>query len=560
VFDGQGHTIRYMHRNFANGYCDGSNGGLFGVTEGAVIRNVRVEGGAYVNDYGATMECGFINGAGGGAIVGDAIDTVIENCYANISMDKALEAGGIAGTLEGSSTVRNCISDCEINGTGESIGGIAGQTKAVDDFEAGTDRSDIKISGCTNRGSITSSRWKTGGILGDGSTCKLLISRCVNDGTLTTNMKGTSSYKHAAGGIIGYAEGSATVSECVNRGGITGLGQTYAQGGIAGTVLRGSIKNCYNTGRIYSESTSKWAELAGIANLGTNKSTISSVTNCYNIGEVAVSDAFVSESVGGVIGYGRADTNMISSAYCSDESAAGIGGKAGTAGEVVSSDELRIYGPKLAPAFVADLDGINGGFPVLAWQDEDLVGTAVMVKVAKSSDTALTSSWKLSGIYDGMELWRSLSANGKYTKVYSGKASSYKNTKLAYGKTYYYKARAFRKIDGTTYYGEWSGIKSYSLIPGKPALSSVKNNKAKTSVITWKKVSGASGYEVYRSTAKTKGYKKIATIKRGSTVTYTNKKLKKGKTYYYKVRSYKIVSRNKGYSAFSAVKSVKIKK
>ena len=554
VFNGQGHTVRYMHRNFANGYCSGSNGGLFGVTEGAVIRNVRVEGGAYVNDFGATMECGFINGAGGGAIVGDAIDTVIENCYANVSMDKASVTGGIAGTLEGTSKVRNCVSDCAINGTGESVGGIAGSTDASDDV------SDIQITGCTNNGSISSSKWKTGGILGNGNNCKVLISRCINDGAITASMKGTSSYKQAVGGILGYAEGLVTCSECVNRGEIKGLGQTYAQGGIAGAVTRGKISNCYNTGRIYSESTSKWAELAGIANLGTNISAISTVTNCYNIGKVEVSEAFVSGYKGGVIGYGRADTNVIARAYCSDESVASSGGTAGTAGEVVAADELKTYGPKLAPAFVSDLDGINNGFPVLVWQDEDFIGTADMVKVAKINDTTLSPSWKVTGSRDGVELWRALSSDGKYTKIYTGKALSYKNAKLTYGKTYYYKVRTFRKVDGKTYYGRWSGKKSYSLVPGKPSLVSVKNSKTRSAVIKWKKVSGASGYEIYRSAKKSSGYKKIATIKKGTTVSYTNKRLTKGKTYYYKVRSYKTVNKKKGLSAYSAVKYVKIRK
>lgn len=554
IFDGQGHTVRYMHRNFANGYCSGSNGGLFGVTDGAAIRNVRVEGGAYVNDFGATMECGFINGAGGGAIVGDAIDTVIENCYANVSMEKASGAGGIAGTLEGSSIVRNCVSDCNINGTGEAIGGIAGSTEAVDN------NSDIQITRCTNNGNIVSAKWKTGGILGNGNSCKVLISRCINDGAITTNMKGTSSYKHAVGGILGYAEGLAACSECVNRGDITGLGQTYAQGGIAGTVTRGTISNCYNIGRIYSESTSKWAELAGIANLGTNISAISTVTNCYNIGKIEVSESFISGNKGGVIGYGRADTNSISNSYCSDESVAGIGGVAGTAGEVVLSEELKEYGSKLATAFVRDLDGINNGFPVLVWQDEDFIGTAGMVKVVKVNNTTLSPSWKVTGFCDGVELWRALSSNGKYTKVYSGKALSYKNYKLTYGKTYYYKVRPFRKVDGKVYYGSWSGKKSYSLVPGKPSLISVKNSETRSAVIKWRKVSGANGYEIYRSTKKSSGYKKIATIKKGTIVSYTNKKLSKGKTYYYKVRSYKTVNKKKGYSAFSTVRYVKIKR
>ena len=40
--------------------------------------------------------------------------------------------------------------------------------------------------------------------------------------------------------------------------------------------------------------------------------------------------------------------------------------------------------------------------------------------------------------------------------------------------------------------------------------------------------------------------------------TYTSSKLTAGKTYYFKVRTYKTVGENKIYSAFSDVKSVKI--
>ena len=77
---------------------------------------------------------------------------------------------------------------------------------------------------------------------------------------------------------------------------------------------------------------------------------------------------------------------------------------------------------------------------------------------------------------------------------------------------------------------------------------------------SWKKQKNATGYEIYRSTKKKGKYKKIATIKKVSKASYTNKKLKKGKTYYYKVRAYKTQSGKKVYGTFSTIKKVKIKK
>ena len=66
------------------------------------------------------------------------------------------------------------------------------------------------------------------------------------------------------------------------------------------------------------------------------------------------------------------------------------------------------------------------------------------------------------------------------------------------------------------------------------APSNVKASKASSTSIkvTWSKVSGAKKYEVYRATSKSGKYTKVATV---TSTNYTNKKLSKGKTYYYKV-------------------------
>ena len=61
--------------------------------------------------------------------------------------------------------------------------------------------------------------------------------------------------------------------------------------------------------------------------------------------------------------------------------------------------------------------------------------------------------------------------------------------------------------------------------------TSASYNKVK---VTWKKVSGATGYKVYRATSKTGKYKLVKSVK---TNTYTDSKLTTGKTYYYKVKA-----------------------
>lgn len=95
------------------------------------------------------------------------------------------------------------------------------------------------------------------------------------------------------------------------------------------------------------------------------------------------------------------------------------------------------------------------------------------------------------------------------------------------------------------------------------ALAAVKNLKKKkgkknTLTLSWKKVSGANGYEVYQATKAKGKYKKIKTISKGKTTRLTVKKLKAKKTYYFKVRAYKKNGGQKAYGTYSKVLKVKM--
>ncbi len=76
--------------------------------------------------------------------------------------------------------------------------------------------------------------------------------------------------------------------------------------------------------------------------------------------------------------------------------------------------------------------------------------------------------------------------------------------------------------------------------------------------LTWDKIDGASGYQIYRATSKSGTYKLVKTITDGSTTTYKNTGLTLGKTYYYKVRAYTKSGTKKTYGSYSTVKSVRL--
>ena len=102
-----------------------------------------------------------------------------------------------------------------------------------------------------------------------------------------------------------------------------------------------------------------------------------------------------------------------------------------------------------------------------------------------------------------------------------------------------------------------SGVKKTTVSkPKATTIKSLKKRGKKAVKITYKKVSGVSGYQIYMSTKKKSGYKKIATLSSKKS-SYTKGKLKKGKKYYFKVRTMKKVSGKYKYSSFSKVRSIK---
>lgn len=101
-----------------------------------------------------------------------------------------------------------------------------------------------------------------------------------------------------------------------------------------------------------------------------------------------------------------------------------------------------------------------------------------------------------------------------------------------------------------------NGITSVNA-PGKVTGLKLKNPKGKKIIVKWKKVSGADGYQVaYSTSSKFKKAKKKTIAKTSVTI----KGLKKGKTYYVKLRAYKSAGAGKKFGKYSGVKRIKIKK
>ena len=93
--------------------------------------------------------------------------------------------------------------------------------------------------------------------------------------------------------------------------------------------------------------------------------------------------------------------------------------------------------------------------------------------------------------------------------------------------------------------------------PKAPLLTSAKAASGGITV-TWKKCADASGYAVYRSEVKAKGYKTWKKITSKNTTSWKDTTAIPGTTYYYRVRAYKKSGSKTLWSKYSAIKSAKI--
>lgn len=133
-------------------------------------------------------------------------------------------------------------------------------------------------------------------------------------------------------------------------------------------------------------------------------------------------------------------------------------------------------------------------------------------------------------------------------------------TALKTGKTYRFTVCCV-SADGKTLTSAWNSTGKTLVYVRAPTLSSVKNVKKQKLTASWKKVSGASGYQL--QIALNKGFtsgKKTVTLKGAGSVSKTLSKLKKKKTYWVRVRCYRKAGSKTYWSGWSTVKKLTIKK
>lgn len=157
----------------------------------------------------------------------------------------------------------------------------------------------------------------------------------------------------------------------------------------------------------------------------------------------------------------------------------------------------------------------------------------------------------------GYDIYRSTKAAGGYQFIGSSSKTTYVDKKAAAGKTYYYKAVAKAKTENcnSTISGTYAKVKVLAVPKVK-----VRSQRGGRLTVSWKKVSGASGYVVYTSNKKSKGFKAAKTVKKAKTVKAAVQAKKNVKKLYVKIRPYYSEKGRKVFGTYSKSVSITVMK
>ena len=186
------------------------------------------------------------------------------------------------------------------------------------------------------------------------------------------------------------------------------------------------------------------------------------------------------------------------------------------------------------------VDGYSGNLDTNFWYKDTSIKTTGVKASAESASGPVKLSWsETADDVTGYRVYRYDPEQEKYVYLKSTRNRSYTDENVSSGKTYQYKVRCYWTIGGTNYYGNYSSVVSVTTPPAKVSGVSTAVRSSTYLTLSWDKVSGASGYRIYKYNTSSKSYEKVTTISKESTVSYKITGLTVATEYQFKVRAYK---------------------
>ncbi|MFA7056875.1 MAG: GLUG motif-containing protein [Candidatus Cloacimonadales bacterium] len=439
TYDGQNNKISNLYINRTSW-----NSGLFGITDGAIIKNVNMVNVAIKGD------------AYEGGLIGKAINTQVINCSVAGTLTGAQYSGGLVGCSEGSQ-FSNSHSTVTVTGAGINVGGLVGCASLSSIF-----------TNCYATGNVDGTNNSTGGLLGNISASTM--TNCYATGNVTGTATNT-------GGLVGSVINNSTVESCyatgdvyggnTSRGGLVGnisastIKSSYAKGnitgngnntgGFVGTSATSTITNSYATGSVIGDSNYRGG-LVG-------NSTTTTITNCYATGPVNV--MFGS---GGLIGLSN-NTGLVTNSFWDKETSGHATKSAGGIAKTTSQmQDITTFTGATWDFFGETPNGLleiwkidpllNNGYPYLTWAeayDSTLPVTLTAFLAVQTSENFAKITWitESESSLTGYNIYRNEIKNqDTATRINStligannsslGSTYSYVDEKVEVNTTYYY--------------------------------------------------------------------------------------------------------------------------
>ena len=182
------------------------------------------------------------------------------------------------------------------------------------------------------------------------------------------------------------------------------------------------------------------------------------------------------------------------------------------------------------------------------------------VKAQSAGRHTVKVSWDRVPQANGYWIYRAAVKNGEYKRIKrieKGDQRFFLDKSSKFNKKYFYKVKAYgTTADGKKMTGEFSSpAAAKARGSGTVTALSCKTINYKTIQLSWKQTKNADGYVVYRKTSKQGTYKPVKTISKNTIAKWKNSRLSPGKTYSYKICSYRVVSGKRYYSEASKIKT-----
>lgn len=368
------------------------------------------------------------------------------------------------------------LTNCNISGTSDYVGGLAGYIHYTD------------ITGCYTSGSVSTSGSYVGGLVGYSKFSDISesyssssvngyervgglvglnytsanISNCNSTGNVTGNTR--------VGGLVGYNYSSSSVSNCYSTGNVNGY---YSVGGLIGNNHSSNASNSYSTSPVsgtynvggligyndYSGLSNSYCtgSVDGSEDLGglIGENHVSTVSNCYSVGGVTGG----SYNFGGLIG--NNDNSDINNCFWDIETSGlniSDGGTGKTTEDMKTVSTYTFVGWNFTSIWAVH-DLINNGYPFLQlfyFLPPNLISPADEVSNLSSS---LTLKWNKPS--DAINYQLQLSKTSSFENVLLNIILSDTNktiSGLEYATTYYWRVRAFSTSDTSI----WSIVYSFT--------------------------------------------------------------------------------------------------